>query len=460
MAVGAASVSLFAVLTVLVHGVRFNVNPLSLPTYLILTIIFITSGSILVSYISARAYLGERLPSMLFLGSAALIFGLTSLIAAVSALMSSGRSGTNGATTVFIIGVSVSALAHLASVGTRKSGDRAKRGTVRLVALEFALVFVLVGAATAVAFSGTLPTFLVPGTGDTAIAKGMLVVSILAMAFAALAVARPSIASPVLSWYCSALAMMVVGLVGILLSNWVFEAADFIVGRTALSIAGLFLVLSVRSAETSPPLDPDSALLEIFKPATRESRPPPAPQPDLEDGNASLYERSMLLEADPSSNFERAVKAFAEEMASTGRVVFVFTSKGSPVSLLLRQVEGVRFFIFADVSYPKASGEKEVLVPATDLSAILNVVSETVTDKREPRKAIVFDNISSLILEKGFNDVYKFLRQMNEIASGGDVVTLFVMLEGAHDEQTVNLVRNLYSGQLGYDSSGLRSKKR
>jgi hypothetical protein len=43
-------------------------------------------------------------------------------------------------------------------------------------------------------------------------------------------------------------------------------------------------------------------------------------------------------------------------MASSGRHVFAFTSRGSPVYLLLKDVPGLRFFILSESSYPKPSG--------------------------------------------------------------------------------------------------------
>ena len=168
----------------------------------------------------------------------------------------------------------------------------------------------------------------------------------------------------------------------------------------------------------------------------------------------------MLLEADPAANYERAIRDFAQEMISSGRVVFVFTSKGSPVHMLLRQLTGIHFFVLSDVSYPKASGAPlEVSVPRNDHSVLLNVMDEAVTKTPEPRKAIVLDNISSMILDAGFQETYKFLRQVNEIVSHGDVNSLFLVLSKAHDEKTMNLIKNLYSGQLVFDSSGLRVKK-
>jgi len=174
----------------------------------------------------------------------------------------------------------------------------------------------------------------------------------------------------------------------------------------------------------------------------------------------SSYKGTMLLEADPSVNYERAVKEFALEMVASGRQVAAFTSRGSPVYLLLKDIPGLRFFILSESSYPKpTAGSLEVMVPRSDHSVLLNVMDDTVTKNPEQPKAIIFDNISSLILDSGFQDSYKFLRQMNEILSHGDVVSEFLVLSKAHDEKMMNLIKNLYSGHLAYDSVGLHVTK-
>lgn len=140
--------------------------------------------------------------------------------------------------------------------------------------------------------------------------------------------------------------------------------------------------------------------------------------------------------------------------------MFVLTSRGSPVHLLLREVKGIHFFIFSDVAYPKKSASApETLVPRNDNSVILNVVDEAVTESPGTPKAIVFDNISSMILDSGFQDTYKFLRQVNEIVSRGDVVSLSIILSKAHDDKMMNLVRNLFTGHQSYDVNGLHVTK-
>ena len=126
----------------------------------------------------------------------------------------------------------------------------------------------------------------------------------------------------------------------------------------------------------------------------------------------SNYKGAMLLEADPSVTYERTVRDFAQEMRGAGRAVVVFTSMGSPIHLLLKDIQGVRFFLFSESSYPKSTGNaSETMIPRDDFAVILNVLDETVTRNPKPARAIVFDSISSLILDAGFQDSYKFLRR-------------------------------------------------
>jgi hypothetical protein len=174
----------------------------------------------------------------------------------------------------------------------------------------------------------------------------------------------------------------------------------------------------------------------------------------------SSYKGAMLLEADPSVNYERTVRDFAVEMISNGRLVLAFTSRGSPVYLLLKGTPGIKFFVSSEISYPKSSaGSSEVMVPRDDYSVLLNVMDEAIVHSPEQPKALIFDNVSSLILDAGFQDCYKFLRQVNEILSHGDVVSIFLVLSKAHDEKTMNLIKNLYSGYLTYDAAGLHVLK-
>ncbi len=259
--VGPASVSVFIALTGISYGLRINANPLPVPIFPILTIVFITSGSIIVSYIAARAYLKRGIPAMLLLGSGSLIFGSTSLVAALAA----GPEGSNPATTVFVVGAILSSASHLSCAASRFFRSPNRRGSLSLVIMTLTAALLLASSVTVVAFQGALPTFLVPDAGITAIAKGLLAVAITTFTLASMLIAVSSSRSDILYWYSCALAMTAVGLAGVLLSDWIFETVVFWVGRIALCVGGAFLVLSVRAAERAAAL-PGSVVAELFKP--------------------------------------------------------------------------------------------------------------------------------------------------------------------------------------------------
>jgi len=269
--VGPASVAAFIALTGVAYGLKIDANPLPVPIFPVLTIVFITSGSMIVTYIAARAYLTRGVPAMLLLGSVSFIFGSTSLVAALSA----GPEGSNPATTIFVVGAVLSSALHLSCAVSRFFRSPDGGGSRSVVISSIAAALLLASSVAVVAFQGALPTFLVPDGGMSAIARGLLAVAVATFGLASLLIASSWSRSNVLYWYSSALAMTAVGLAGVLLSDWVFEAAVFWVGRIALCLGGAFLVWSVRAAERVADR-PNSVVAELFKATVTD-----AARPDL-----------------------------------------------------------------------------------------------------------------------------------------------------------------------------------
>ncbi|HXW37904.1 MAG TPA: hypothetical protein VEJ36_08410 [Nitrososphaerales archaeon] len=168
--------------------------------------------------------------------------------------------------------------------------------------------------------------------------------------------------------------------------------------------------------------------------------------------------KNFLLEVDPSSRFEDAVKDFALEFASNNYLVFTFTSRGRPVYNALAKLEGIRFYTFsAKVSYPRPTDQSnEVLVPQNDQSVILNVLDKTVSANPDVKIAVIFDSVTDLLLSAGFDNAYKFLKQANEIVSEARVAALFILTMGAHDDKQTNVVRSLFTNHLSFEGSELK----
>ncbi len=183
-------------------------------------------------------------------------------------------------------------------------------------------------------------------------------------------------------------------------------------------------------------------------------------------GRGFLARRSMLMEVDPSTDYEKVILDFAKEVLSTKQVLFVFTSRGSPIHRALSDVQGVigitRFFILTDkVSYPKPSEGQvyEVMVPQHDQPVLLDVLDKTLRSNPDGKIAVLFDSISDLILSLGLEKSYLFLKQANEIISDPRVTSLFLVSRLAHDDKSMTLIRSLFPNHLSYDAMGLKVTK-
>jgi hypothetical protein len=171
--------------------------------------------------------------------------------------------------------------------------------------------------------------------------------------------------------------------------------------------------------------------------------------------------KEFLLEVDPSVKYEESIRDLALELGTKQYLLFVFTSRGSPVYNSLSGMENVRFFTMTTrVSYPKPGDlPTEVLVPANDQSVLLNVIDKAITTNPDLKFGLVFDSITDLILSAGLETTYKFLKQAIEMASSHAITAIFLFTSGAHTGREESIIRNLFSNQLSYASGQLSVQK-
>ncbi len=171
--------------------------------------------------------------------------------------------------------------------------------------------------------------------------------------------------------------------------------------------------------------------------------------------------RPILFLVDPSSPFESAVKDIASDLVSQGRNVFVFTSRGSRIGGALSSMEGVKLYLFTtNVSYYQP-GERpnEVLLAATNISVALDAIGKTLGTVTEHGLFILFDSLSDLILSSGFDETYRFLKTTLEMASDKSVISVFIILSGAHEHAIENIIRSRFSVEIVQDEGVLRVSK-
>jgi hypothetical protein len=180
-------------------------------------------------------------------------------------------------------------------------------------------------------------------------------------------------------------------------------------------------------------------------------------------GAGAMLDASMpvLLEVDPTTNFETALTGLARAKTSAGGLVYIFTSKGSPVYNSLGGIPGVRFYVMTSkVSYPSPSDkENELLIPQNDMAVLLDLLDKTVSSTGETAISLVFDNLSDFILYLGFESTYKFLKQANEILDRPKASSVYIVTVGAHDERMISLTKSLFRMHAIFDSEGLRITK-
>jgi len=245
--VGALSILVLLAFVAVLYVLRpEQVAPLSL-VFPILTIVFITSCSTVVAFVAVKAYSRERLLSVLFLGCGAIVFGYTSLFAAVLL----GTEGQEFSATVLAIGAGVSGAFHLLCACLTFTGGRPKLGGARLASLWMSLAVLSVALIVVVGASGALPAFYVDGSGTTPLDRVVLgaAAATFATSSGVIFVVFSSSRSAVLYWYSLALAATAVGLVGVAVSNGDMTALPMRAGWATLYLGGVLLVTSVLSAE-------------------------------------------------------------------------------------------------------------------------------------------------------------------------------------------------------------------
>ena len=245
--VGAVSVTVLALVVVALFALKPEpVVTLGL-VFPILTSLFITASSVVVAYVSVKAYSREGLFGVLFLGCGALVFGCTTLLAA----MFLGSEGRNFSATVLATGAMLSAVFHLlcASLTYRGCPPRPGRGGQALlwVSLASLSVVLILGAAV----GGVLPAFYALGVGSTVLDQVVLGAAAIAFASSAavIFVVFSSSRSAVLFWYALALAATAAGLVGVAFSDGDISAVPMRAGWATLYLGGVLLATSVFSAE-------------------------------------------------------------------------------------------------------------------------------------------------------------------------------------------------------------------
>ena len=174
----------------------------------------------------------------------------------------------------------------------------------------------------------------------------------------------------------------------------------------------------------------------------------------------SLLGARILMEYDPTADYERMVKEFAGEFVSNVEPVAVFTSLGSPVYRQLQDRQSIRLFVFSSkISTPSRVTEAQVLLPERDTSLLIDAVDKLVQAHKGRQIGLVVEGFTDLILSQGFEKSYGVLSSILEMAEVGSSTAMVLINRACLDEKTLQGLRGLFWYNLQYGSEGLRQVK-
>jgi hypothetical protein len=171
--------------------------------------------------------------------------------------------------------------------------------------------------------------------------------------------------------------------------------------------------------------------------------------------DALLSNRCALLEADPSQNYEFAIRELVQDETKRSRVS-AFTWRGSPVYPVLPRNERVHVYVMTAQGARVPARPRESAVPSHDEGALLELMEAPAKDGADERDLVIFDSVSELIVSLGNERSQRFLRRATRSLEANGRRSLFIMKRGYHDERSERMVRRLFSDRLAYDGSGLK----
>lgn len=165
----------------------------------------------------------------------------------------------------------------------------------------------------------------------------------------------------------------------------------------------------------------------------------------LEMEHSQIRGKKILLEFDPSTPYERFVRAFAMEAVYNGENVVVVTRRGSAIQKALEGDDRIRF---SYISY-------------TAGQAWLPVWFKTILENRlKGYLTVVYDNLTNVALTVGESkSTYEFTLGILEKLSRPNITAVLLVNSSAHEDKELASLRALFSNIITYDRQGAKMIK-
>lgn len=154
--------------------------------------------------------------------------------------------------------------------------------------------------------------------------------------------------------------------------------------------------------------------------------------------HTKLRGRKILLEFDPSTDYEKCISDFAVESTLHKETTVVIKGNGTSIG---KAVEGYPHVAVKDLNLE------------TTFSTILK-------EYPEPPLNIIFDSLTSLVLtgtrsDHPSVDMFRFAETSLKMLAQPTTTALFLLNPSAHDLREVSVVRGIFANQVTYGEQGL-----
>jgi signal transduction histidine kinase len=208
-----------------------------------LNFVFSTMASLFIAYLVARSFLIQGTPGLLMLGCGVVIWGLAAVVAVAAGKRD--EHDVNIIVTIHNVCVSLSALCYLAGVTLSLLPNRPIRQAGLLLAAGYAGALAAVGLVTISTLAHWMPIFFVQGQGGTMVRWFTLssAAAMFALTAVLLVATAPGTASAFRRWYAMALALIAVGLLGVMMEPTHGDALSW-TGRASQFLSGVYMVIA------------------------------------------------------------------------------------------------------------------------------------------------------------------------------------------------------------------------
>lgn len=213
---------------------------------ILLNFVFSVLASGLIVYLVSRSFLASGKLGLLMLGCGVMVWGLAGFVGVTSGIVgTASRLDINAFITIHNVCVWVSALCHLIGALFFLRRSPSVRAAGLWLAIAYTTAVGAVGMVTAAALAGWLPTFFIQGQGGTPVRDFVLgsAVVMFALTAALLAMASRKPMSAFVYWYTLALALIAVGLFGIMIETVHANVLSW-AGRSAQFLSGVYMLIA------------------------------------------------------------------------------------------------------------------------------------------------------------------------------------------------------------------------